>query len=365
MPGAPSIALTVTALVLLILSLAVGSELVLDDFGLASGLDTLYFVGLALLPAASYLEWRRGERAAVWLIVLQLVLFIAIVWITPTILEDAPRFRTSYVNYGYVDPLVRGDGLDPGPADLSQLAALPRADGRRRGDRDRSALPADVVPDRHDARLPHPARRDRVADVVRAGSRRTSHGARSGAGAPLARGAGRGTGRATSPHAPVLDSRPLGLSDLRLDRPGLLQPAGVRVPALPDLDRRHRRRRAAEGWPLHADDPAPDDRDLHRDRDDARPDGAARPGHPVRPRPDSGDPTLDDLHHLCPHLSRLAGLLRCAVLRVLPDTAPPDDPRPAATSSRRTSPTGSAAATATPPSPSSGSSSRSWRSSSG
>jgi hypothetical protein len=73
----------------------------------------MYYVGLALLPTASYLEWRRGERAAAWLILLHVVLFIVIVWVTPTILEQTPRFRTSYTNYGYVDPLVRGDGLIP------------------------------------------------------------------------------------------------------------------------------------------------------------------------------------------------------------------------------------------------------------
>jgi hypothetical protein len=104
--------MTIGAVALTILSIT-GSSLKLDDLGLAAGLDPLYYVGLALLPAASYVEFRRGERAAAWLIVLHVVLFIILVWVTPTVLEQTARFRTSYVNYGYVDPLVRGDGLIP------------------------------------------------------------------------------------------------------------------------------------------------------------------------------------------------------------------------------------------------------------
>jgi hypothetical protein len=111
-PGLASILLTIGSVALLVAALG-ASTLQLDDFGLAAGLEPMYFVGLALLPTASYLEWRRGERAAAWLIVLHIVLFVVIVWITPTVLEQTPRFRTSYVNYGYVDPLVRGDGLIP------------------------------------------------------------------------------------------------------------------------------------------------------------------------------------------------------------------------------------------------------------
>lgn len=108
----PSAILTGVAVVVLILSLA-WARLDLDDLGLAKGLPPTLFVGLALLPVASFLELRRGPAAQPWLIVLHVILFIAVIWLLPTILESTPRFRTSYVNYGYVDPLVRGEGLLP------------------------------------------------------------------------------------------------------------------------------------------------------------------------------------------------------------------------------------------------------------
>ena len=108
----PSLIVTALAVVTLLLSLG-WARLELDDLGLAKGLPPTFFIGLALLPVASFLELRRGGSAKPWLIVLHVAIFIAFVWVTPTILEGTPRFRTSYVNYGYVDPLVRGDGLLP------------------------------------------------------------------------------------------------------------------------------------------------------------------------------------------------------------------------------------------------------------
>lgn len=108
----PSILLTVAALVILILSIA-AARLTLTDLGLIEGLPPTYLIGLAILPISSWLELRRGAAARPWLIVIQVILFVVVVWLTPTILEGTPRFRTSYVNYGYVDPLVRGDGLLP------------------------------------------------------------------------------------------------------------------------------------------------------------------------------------------------------------------------------------------------------------
>jgi hypothetical protein len=101
-------ALSIVALVVGILT----SSLSLDDYGLAGGLSTWYWLGLVSLPGAAILEWLRGDRASTRLMVIQLAAWFVVVWATPTLLEGTPRFRTSYVNYGYVDPIVRGNGLD-------------------------------------------------------------------------------------------------------------------------------------------------------------------------------------------------------------------------------------------------------------
>lgn len=88
------------------------SRLVLDDLGLAGGLGPPYWLGLLLLPLAAIVEASRGPSASRGLLAMLVVGWLLIVWLMPLVLEGTPRFRTSYSNYGYVDPLVRGDGLD-------------------------------------------------------------------------------------------------------------------------------------------------------------------------------------------------------------------------------------------------------------
>lgn len=88
------------------------SRLVLDDYGLSAGLSTMYWVGLVAMPLASIVEWLRGDRASPALMIGQVATWFLVVWSTPLWLEGTPRFRTSYVNYGYVDPLVRTGALD-------------------------------------------------------------------------------------------------------------------------------------------------------------------------------------------------------------------------------------------------------------
>jgi hypothetical protein len=109
-PEVASIALTVLGTILLAVSLAV-SHLHLDGFGLVGSLPVTYYVGLACLPLASSLLWTRPRGGAV--LVAGLVIFVLFVWMTPLVLEGEPRFRTSYLSYGYVDPIVRGQGLMP------------------------------------------------------------------------------------------------------------------------------------------------------------------------------------------------------------------------------------------------------------
>jgi hypothetical protein len=90
-----------------------GSSLRLDGYGLAASLPPAYFLGLICLPLASGIQWLRGRHASTTAIVVHVVLFVLIVWLTPLLLEWTPRFRTSYVNFGYVDPVLRGVGLLP------------------------------------------------------------------------------------------------------------------------------------------------------------------------------------------------------------------------------------------------------------
>jgi hypothetical protein len=89
------------------------SPLRLDGYGLAASLPPAYFLALICLPLASGLQWLRGRQASTTAIVVHVVLFVLIVWLTPLVLEGTPRFRSSYVNFGYVDPVLRGVGLLP------------------------------------------------------------------------------------------------------------------------------------------------------------------------------------------------------------------------------------------------------------
>lgn len=106
-----SLGLTGLAVLSAVAGLAI-SRLALDDLGLAGGLHPLYWLGIIGIAIACIIETSRGPAASRPLILFQIAVWTAIVWLTPTVLEGTPRFRASYFNYGYVDPLVRGDGFD-------------------------------------------------------------------------------------------------------------------------------------------------------------------------------------------------------------------------------------------------------------
>jgi hypothetical protein len=99
------------ALALSVIVLA-GAHLKLDGYGLLHSLPWAYYLGLAGLPLASAVEWRR-ESSRPALVLAYVVAFLLLVWLTPYVLEGTPRFRTSYLSYGYVDPVARGQGLFP------------------------------------------------------------------------------------------------------------------------------------------------------------------------------------------------------------------------------------------------------------
>jgi hypothetical protein len=103
--------IAVTALGLSIILLA-SADLKLDGYGLLHSLPWGYYLGLAGLPLASVVEWRR-EQSRPALALAYVFAFLLLVWLTPYVLEGTPRFRTSYLSYGYVDPVARGQGLFP------------------------------------------------------------------------------------------------------------------------------------------------------------------------------------------------------------------------------------------------------------
>ena len=104
-------AIAAGALFLSVVSLA-GARLKLDGYGLLHSLPWPYYLGLAGLPLASAVEWRR-ESSRPLLVFAYVMAFLLLVWLTPYVLESTPRFRTGYLSYGYVDPVVRGQGLLP------------------------------------------------------------------------------------------------------------------------------------------------------------------------------------------------------------------------------------------------------------
>lgn len=108
---AASPAIAAGALALSIASLA-GARLRLSGYGLLQSLPWPYYVGLAGLPLASAVEWRRRSSRPMWVLG-YLIAFLVLVWLTPYVLEGTARFRTAYLSYGYVDPVVRGLGLLP------------------------------------------------------------------------------------------------------------------------------------------------------------------------------------------------------------------------------------------------------------
>lgn len=89
------------------------STLRLDSYGLISSLPPVYIIGLTAIVAAGAVAIVDRRQGPALLLALAFVFALA-VWITPLILEGTARFRTSYTNLGYVDPILRGVGLVPG-----------------------------------------------------------------------------------------------------------------------------------------------------------------------------------------------------------------------------------------------------------
>lgn len=110
--GLAALAVVAGSAALLMVELS-GAELALDGFGLASSLSWPYYAALSLLPFAAWIASRTGRPGWAWAGFAAVLVFVIAVWATPSVLEGTARFRTSYTSFGYVDPLLRGEGLLP------------------------------------------------------------------------------------------------------------------------------------------------------------------------------------------------------------------------------------------------------------
>jgi hypothetical protein len=89
------------------------TTLSLDSLGIVSSLPIGYYVGMLGLLVAGAVAMTDRKRG-VWLLLGYAFVFAYVIWLTPLVVEGTARFRTSYTNLGYVDPILRGDGLVPG-----------------------------------------------------------------------------------------------------------------------------------------------------------------------------------------------------------------------------------------------------------
>jgi hypothetical protein len=88
------------------------SELVLNCFGLISSFPAVFFIALGLLTIAAVLLWLSKEKHT-WLCLLQIILLILSLYLTPLLLEGTARFPAAYQNYGFVDYIITNGRLNP------------------------------------------------------------------------------------------------------------------------------------------------------------------------------------------------------------------------------------------------------------
>ena len=107
------LSLLITSVALLILSYSYfQAKLNLNGYGLINSLPISYFVGLACLVIAASLLWVSEEKYT-GLLILQTIILVISLFLTPYLLEGTPRFPAAYQNYGFVDALLRTGHLNP------------------------------------------------------------------------------------------------------------------------------------------------------------------------------------------------------------------------------------------------------------
>lgn len=86
------------------------SDLNIGDFGLIQSISPLFFVSLGLLLTSFILALNIKSRELLSTIILLLIMFL---FLTPAIIEDTPRFRSSYKVYGFTDYIVQHGYINP------------------------------------------------------------------------------------------------------------------------------------------------------------------------------------------------------------------------------------------------------------
>lgn len=86
------------------------SNIDMAEFGLIQSLPFLYFISLGILLVAFLLSVKWQMNKIKFLIILLLIMYI---FLTPTLIEGTPRFRSSYKVYGFVDYINRNGHIDP------------------------------------------------------------------------------------------------------------------------------------------------------------------------------------------------------------------------------------------------------------
>jgi len=88
------------------------SSLELTDYGIAKSFPVSFYLGLFLLPLASACLWFTNRRVDI-IVLVQLLLLLIAIWLSPYLLEETARFRSSYKNFSAVDWLLDGNGFEP------------------------------------------------------------------------------------------------------------------------------------------------------------------------------------------------------------------------------------------------------------
>lgn len=104
---------SLTILALFLWALAIlQSKLIIDNYGLISSFKPLFFISLTALAIAAALLWTTKERHT-FLLIIQTILLIISLYLTPYLLEGTARFQAGYYNQGYVDYIIRNGILNP------------------------------------------------------------------------------------------------------------------------------------------------------------------------------------------------------------------------------------------------------------